>query len=703
MKKYLFILFISLGSGLGYSQTPLITTKTIFSTDYVNEYGLAYVIYPKLNKYYTTSTAPDSLAMTGVGVSFKDMVEAPWYSASNTFTAFSPTFPVHLDKLTMAFMHENNSGTNDTLVLYIKYIDTTGYPAGPVIWSDTLITNTSLLYPLPYLPYEWNIFPSIFLSGKFFVGFDYMGSLQDTLGVYTQFDNQSYYFSPLQANENPYGNVYRWYPAATGWLPDQNGYDFYYDWNNNGVYDSLNLEANYMQSIRLGAQFTYNIASIMGTVYNDQNNNGVQDAGEAGIPNLLVTSGSYTATTNSSGDYSLAVPPGTYNVQVTGSAFTTSPGSINVTVGAVGQTYPGNDFALHFISNIQDLKVTLTDSRTPRPNFPRSYIITYENTGTVTMNGTVNFVMDASQSYTSANPAPTTINGNTYTWSFTGLLPFESRNIQVSEVCPATVPLGTILHDSAWIIPIAGDVTPADNSDTLSATVVNSFDPNEKTVSPAGIGAAGYISGNEDLTYTIRFQNTGTAPAIDVVVEDTISPMLDLSTFTMLSASHNYSYMITGRVVKWVFHNIMLADSTSNEPASHGFVKFSIMPNTGLQDGTVLNNTGYIYFDLNPAVVTNTTINTVSITGMPGATSNSKVEVKPNPASNEVSFLFDKSIDAQEIVLFDIAGKEVKRMQVTDPSIRLSVNDLDKGVYLYRVSTQNDEMLTGRLVVLRAE
>ena len=43
---------------------------------------------------------------------------------------------------------------------------------------------------------------------------------------------------------------------------------------------------------------------------------------------------------------------------------------------------------------------------------------------------------------------------------------------------------------------------------------------------------------------------------------------------------------------------------------SHGFITYRIQPKTGLADSTELKNTAFIYFDFNPAIQTNYTLNT---------------------------------------------------------------------------------------------
>ena len=64
-------------------------------------------------------------------------------------------------------------------------------------------------------------------------------------------------------------------------------------------------------------------------------------------------------------------------------------------------------------------------------------------------------------------------------------------------------------------------------------------------------------------------------------------------------------------MVEFNFDNILLPDSIVNEPGSHGYVKYGIKANAGLADFTAVQNTANIYFDFNPAIITNTTSNTL--------------------------------------------------------------------------------------------
>ena len=154
------------------------------------------------------------------------------------------------------------------------------------------------------------------------------------------------------------------------------------------------------------------------------------------------------------------------------------------------------------------------------------------------------------------------------------------------------------------IMPTAGDYNLSNNSLTYCFPVVNALDPNAKEVYPMG-----NVDSGQWLTYTIRFQNTGNAPAQNIYIIDTLSPYIDASTFQLLAYSALNLTQIFGNVVRFNFPNINLPDSASNEPASHGYVQFKVKLKAGAPSGVQVNNTAYIYFDLNPAVVTNTVSN----------------------------------------------------------------------------------------------
>ena len=57
-------------------------------------------------------------------------------------------------------------------------------------------------------------------------------------------------------------------------------------------------------------------------------------------------------------------------------------------------------------------------------------------------------------------------------------------------------------------------------------------------------------------------------------------------------------------------HDINLPDSTSNEPESHGYIKFKVSPQADMVEGTQVENFADIFFDFNDPIRTNTTLTT---------------------------------------------------------------------------------------------
>jgi uncharacterized repeat protein (TIGR01451 family) len=94
------------------------------------------------------------------------------------------------------------------------------------------------------------------------------------------------------------------------------------------------------------------------------------------------------------------------------------------------------------------------------------------------------------------------------------------------------------------------------------------------------------------VTYLIRFQNTGSDTAYQVIIRDTLDPRLDMETFSMIGSSHEYQLVLDGsNVVRWYFDDIFLPNSSDDGPHSIGFILFSIQLKPFLAPGqTILNN-----------------------------------------------------------------------------------------------------------------
>ncbi|MDX2003567.1 MAG: T9SS type A sorting domain-containing protein [Chitinophagales bacterium] len=242
--------------------------------------------------------------------------------------------------------------------------------------------------------------------------------------------------------------------------------------------------------------------------------------------------------------------------------------------------------------------------------------------------------------------------------------------------------------------------------------IVGSFDPNDKMVFPSGVGEEHYITPEDlELTYQIRFQNTGTDTAFNIWVIDTIDiRYLDINTLSSLVASAYFELQVQPNgVVRWWFPSIMLPDSNVNEPESHGFLQFTIKQKPNLLPGTRIENFADIYFDSNAPIRTNTTFLTIEtkdkvfpplvIDGIKSF-GNYDIHAYPNPTSSFVTFQLDglKSKNIK-VELTNMLGQEATVPTANRLSeITIDCHSLPIGIYLFRVIDGEQILGVGKLI-----
>jgi hypothetical protein len=156
--------------------------------------------------------------------------------------------------------------------------------------------------------------------------------------------------------------------------------------------------------------------------------------------------------------------------------------------------------------------------------------------------------------------------------------------------------------------------------------------------------------------------------------------------------------------MRFTFDQIYLPDSNVNEAASHGFLKFRVHQMPGNTAGTRIENTGFIYFDFNSAVVTNTVFHTVSKPGIVVVTPPSQpaqVTASPNPSSDRIRFCAAAGAGVFSVEVVDMKGVTVARLQGNAGNIvELEVKDMPAGIYVCRYVTGNHWAGTVRISVI---
>lgn len=425
----------------------------------------------------------------------------------------------------------------------------------------------------------------------------------------------------------------------------------------------------------------------------DLNGDGIQDAGEPPYAGAVAYMPTASGITDSLGHTALwmAEVGDTIRVYPPRPDVTVMPGFQVIT----GQTIP-YAFALQFPYDT-DLAVDLNNHGPARPGFKGNYTLSVFNGGNKPQQTLLKTVFDPAFTLVQATPPPTQIAGDTLCWQWNGFQPFSRESVSLQWQLSASTPLGNTVKNIAWVSSANTDGNPLDNRDTLLQTVFGSYDPNDKQVQPAGNLTPLEVQQGAELNYTIRFQNTGTYPAENILVVDSLQADLDWRSFQLRASSHPCKVTLyeTG-VVAFYFEHIQLPDSLKDQAGSHGFVQFAIRPNTGLPLGTEIYNDAQIFFDYNQPVNTNSTYtpvaeDTVSAVKNPdmrdGNDAGFGLSVLPNPFSTElqVKVALPHS-GALQMKLLDAQGRT---LLLTDPvrqlpgeqAIRLQVGTIPSGMY----------------------
>ncbi len=468
-----------------------------------------------------------------------------------------------------------------------------------------------------------------------------------------------------------------------------------------------------------------NCVQFSGKVFMDENQNCLQDGNEQGVPWAILdvimdSTSSYPywydwIFTDSLGNFTYSVPAdaGNGKIMIDTMYQYYSITSLPLLCPSAGyysfnSSTPtsDNDFALVCQSGY-DMEGWLWGWRF-RPGF-QGYLYPYfSNFSCDDVSGTVKLFLSNLNIMTidSVSPAPSLIAGDTVIWQFNNLNIQSWWNYATVYVTTSlSAQIGDTVVATLLLEPLAGDVNPSNNIIRDTIIISNSWDPNEKKVSPQGIGSDGLIGNNETLDYVIHFQNTGSDTAYNISVVDTINQNLDVSTLKIISSSHYLNYQqLDDNVVQFYFPYIMLPDSGQNQQASNGYVAYEIKAKPNLPEGAQITNTAYIYFDYNEAVITNTTLNTISlfteVAEMNKLHDNSFI-IYPNPTPGDVFLKINGNVES-EITITDVVGKIVFKTNTKNSFIQLMLSYLNNGVYFVTVKNENS-LLTQKLCISSAK
>lgn len=447
-----------------------------------------------------------------------------------------------------------------------------------------------------------------------------------------------------------------------------------------------------------GCDFYYNIA---GNIHRDTSANCTSDSLHPGtkLKNIkvsLLQSNQVVQQffTGMSGEYSFATALNTNYVVAVDTLF--APIHINCPTNGFHSEYLTINDSTHLNSNFgascsqNDYAVTrIIPTGLYRPGSNCIFLISagsllsqYNFSCDTLIHGTITTVVSGPAHYLSPAPnsiAPAFVSGDTLIYQINDLRTLVDDDLSINVKIDSTAMVNDLVCINVSIATEVPDYNQLNNQSTNCVSINNSHDPNLKEVYPIDT-----IHSGDWLTYTIHFQNTGNDTAYLILVKDTLSPYIDASSFQYIASSHNAIVQVFDRSVIFTLPKVNLVDSATNPILSQGWIQYKVKTKLGLPTRTQIKNTAYIYFDLNSAVVTNTTQNIIDTTlpnvGIDPIPDLKQLIIYPNP--NNGAFLMETSNSiGKECYVSDILGQEVTRIRIDSDKQNIKVDRLSDGMY----------------------
>jgi uncharacterized repeat protein (TIGR01451 family) len=419
----------------------------------------------------------------------------------------------------------------------------------------------------------------------------------------------------------------------------------------------------------------------------DENENGIKESNELSITYfeyLIGNNGVEYQFFNQGNDYNYIITDtGTYTIKplLHPDLFTITPSSYTIT----HTTYDNIDtvlFALIPKAPVYDVSVVMGNDFVTQPGFNGKYHITYTNNGNQRIdNLNIKAHIDSRLEIDSTSSSYT-IDADTLLFEVESLNIGETKQLFINFTAntPPNLNAGDTLINEVWASMAYNDINLEDNYYLYKDAVLGSFDPNDKTVNREELEAANATAiANTPLVYTIRFQNEGSYYAQTVRIYDTLPYNLDFSSFKVIAASFPFETVILqDSIVQFTFRGINLYPKDWDESKSHGYITYSMLPNTDADFSDGIHNKADIVFDYNLPIGTDFASTSVKYVST-GIKNNIQaiLKVYPNPA-NDILY-FDKSFIKATATIYSSEGRMMLQQNLNNNQIL--IQNLPSGLY----------------------
>lgn len=437
-----------------------------------------------------------------------------------------------------------------------------------------------------------------------------------------------------------------------------------------------------------------NYNSITGKIIMDANSNGcdLQDLAQPNI-RIDINDGTNQGATFSSflGNYGFYTQEGSFEITPSienPNWFTISPNTITIPFADANNNAVIQDFCIAPNGFHPDLEIVIAPIFPARPGQDAVYQIVYKNKGNQTLSQVDGISLVYNQNamdFISTTFTPTVTSLGNLTWSYTNLIPFESRSFEVTFNINGTtdanpVAINDVLQFTVSILPTDNDETIADNTFIYNETVVDSFITNNIT-SVEGSTLPTSSIGNY-LHYIINFENIGTATADNIVLQmDIDASQYDINTLQILNTSHDCYTRVSENIAEFVLENILL------ESGGHGNILLKLKTKPTLQAGDIVAKKANIYFDYKFPIETNEAETLFQALSVVNPILDNLITIYPNPVKDVIKITVKDISTINTIELYDVQGRLLQTQLVNDIHSELNMFSRANGMYFIKINT----------------
>jgi len=309
--------------------------------------------------------------------------------------------------------------------------------------------------------------------------------------------------------------------------------------------------------------------------------------------------------------YQLMLPPGQYQVNpsaINNNLFSVEPDQVTFNLTSSSDTI-FQDFCIIPNGNrLSDVYIKIIPIGVARPGFNMDYKVILGNRGSISASGNYNITTPSELTEIYAIPENATFNNEEIQVSYTDLEPFR---IQCDTfTLRLNSPMDSPPLNNGDRISLHGKIYSdkqehkiRNNKIYICHDIVNSYDPNDKQCLQGDFIQLDSLI--ENVEYMIRFENEGTAEAVNITIRDSIdSGVFNVESIRIIDASHRVHLELNNDVVEFIFEDIYLPFS---DDYNDGYVVFELDLKSNVNAGNIIENNADIFFDFNFPIRTNTT------------------------------------------------------------------------------------------------